>query len=120
MIPELFTRSGVYTSLMETATDLIERAAFLPDPGKHLLHDASFIKDDVKAGFPASFLLVDVAIPVRSVAQDANTALLGRMAFAASAPFEEFCPFLFSNHVQQSRLALAVTTDLPLSVPAVD
>src|SRR5712691_5884527 len=83
VIPVLFAGSRAHASLVETATDLIDRQAFLPDPGKHLLHHACFVKDDVKASFSASFLLVHVAVAIGSITEDPDSPLLCGMAFAA-------------------------------------
>lgn len=82
---------------MKTPTDLIDGATLLAHPSKHLLHSASFVKNNLKAGFTATLLLVHVAIPIGGMAQDTDTSLLRSMTLPSSAPFEEFGSFVFSN-----------------------
>src|SRR6266566_7055432 len=80
VIPVLFAGSRAHTSLVQTATHFIDRAAFLPNPLEHLLHDARFVKDDVKASFSPSFLFVHIPVAVGSTAQDTDVHLLCGMA----------------------------------------
>jgi hypothetical protein len=68
VIPGHFARARPHASLVETATDFIEGAAILTHPRKHLSYHARFVKDHLKAGFPAAFLLVHVAIPIGRMA----------------------------------------------------
>ena len=98
MIPVLFARSRADASLVEAATHLIDRAASLSNPVKHLLHDVGFVKDNVKASFSSPFLLVHILIPVRSMAQNADAPQMSGMTLASSTPFEKFGPLVFGNH----------------------
>src|SRR5205823_5091338 len=90
VIPVHFAGLCANTSLLKTTTDLIDRTALLPNPGKHLLHDASFIKDDIKASFSSSLVLVHIPVSVGSVAENANASLLCGMTLSSTTPFEEF------------------------------
>jgi hypothetical protein len=57
VIPMRFAWARPDASVMKTATHRIDRAAFLSDPRKHLLHDAGFIIGEVKARVsPPSYL----------------------------------------------------------------
>jgi len=90
--------------LVETAAYLVEGTTILAHPRKHLVHHAGFVKDQLEAGFPSAFLLVHVAIAVGRMTQDPHASLLGSMAFAAAAAFEELGPLVFSEdslHVQE-------------------
>src|SRR6266567_3083596 len=98
VIPVLFARLCADTSLVKAATHRVDRAALLTHPSKHLLHDASFVKNNLKTGFSTSFLLVYVAITVGCMAEDTDASLLGSMTLSSSAPFEEFCSLVFGNH----------------------
>jgi hypothetical protein len=98
VIPVLFARTRPDASLMETATHRIDRAAFVPDPDKHLLHHAGFVADDVKACVSAAFLLRHIPVAVGRMAQDPDAPRLRSVPLAASAPFEQFRPLVFRNH----------------------
>lgn len=93
-----FARSRAYASLVKAATHLIESAAPLSDPGKHLLQYLGFFKEDVKAGLSTPFLLVHIAEALGRMAQDPHSPQLGGMAFASPAPFQKFGSFIFSNN----------------------
>ena len=108
--------SCAYASLVQAATHLIDGAAILPDPRKHLLHHTGFLKEEIKACFPAPFLFVDITVAEGCMAQDPNAPLLGCMAFAASAPFQKFGSFIFGNDAP----LLAGATDLPVFARGAD
>jgi hypothetical protein len=101
--------------LVETAAHLINRAAVLSHPGIDLLHNTSFVKDDLITSFSASFVFVHIAIAIRGMAENTNVSFLGCMTLASSASFKKFGSLVFSNHP----LPLATTTDLLESDPTV-
>jgi hypothetical protein len=98
VIPVLLSCPRSHTDLMKAATYLIDRAPILTYPGIHLLHDASFLKEDFKASFSTAFLLLHVAVAVRSIAENAYAPHFGGMPFASTTAFEKFGPLVFSNH----------------------
>jgi len=75
VIPMFFACLGVYPCLMEATTHLIDRTAFLPHPCKHLLYDASLVKDDLKTSLSTSFLFVHITISIGRMTENANASL---------------------------------------------
>jgi len=80
VVKNVLINAGAY----ETTTDFIDRITLLADPGKHLLHDASFVKDNIEAGFSASFLLVDIPIPIKAYPETSEVSSVKRPSSGAS------------------------------------
>src|SRR6516162_6767166 len=98
VIPVRFARARPDACLMETATHRVDRAAFLADPRKHLLHHACFVPHDSKTRISATFLFGHIPVAVRGMAQDTDMPRLRGVPLAPSAPFKKFGPLLFCNH----------------------
>jgi hypothetical protein len=82
----------------------MDGAAFLSDPRKHLLHDAGFVIDAVKARVSTSFRLGHIPVAVGRMAEDSDTSLVRGVPRATPTPFEQFGSCVFCNdalHVQQ-------------------
>jgi hypothetical protein len=88
----------VHACLVEAATPLADRAAVLPDPAKHLLYDAGFIKNHGEAGLSRSLLLVHIPIAKGRITEDTDSSCLCGMPLASSTPFENRGPFVCGNH----------------------
>jgi hypothetical protein len=64
----------------------------------HLLHNARFLKEDLKASFSTAFVLAHVAVAVGCMAENANPALLCGMSLASPTAFEKLRSLIFGNY----------------------
>jgi hypothetical protein len=98
VIPVLLASPRPDTGLVQPTADFVDRATILTHPDIHLLHNARFLKEDLKASFSTAFVLAHVAVAVGCMAENANPALLCRMSLPSPTAFEKLRALVFSNH----------------------
>src|SRR5262245_24430432 len=75
-----------------------QRQALQADPAKQVTHHPRFVRHDLVTGFAAAFVLADIAVAVRRLAQHADPPLAGAEATPAARALENLRPLVFGDH----------------------
>jgi hypothetical protein len=97
-IPVILAARRCDSLALQSATHLTHTQSIHPYPFEDPSHDASFLKHDLIASLPITFMLAHVTIAIGRTAEDIDLSAACGVSLATTASLQDLGPLIFRYH----------------------